>query len=231
MLAVGNALRLFVLFRTPVYVTGPYFLLLLFFTWPDLVSGRMELAFLFAFAVTASLLVHEFGHVFAAKWNGHNARVVLVGLGAITIPDGQDRGFRGMVLSLAGPAAGLALALVLYFFFSPEGTPEFQRYVLGRRIAEDGTLWPFLHHSLVQIGVIWTIFNLMPILPMDGGHALRDFLGMFLRARKAEFIASVVGLVVAVSLAWFFLSNNLLLAGLLVAFMAWQNWESMNRNR
>ncbi len=232
MIATANAFQLCILFRTPVYMTGSYLLLLLYFTFRQLMAGHMQEAFLLAFAVTASLMVHEFGHVFAAKFNGHNSRVVFVGLGAVTIPDGESHGWRGILLSLAGPAAGFLLAFAMHVFFAPVGVPGLWDYAWGYPVMGDGTLWPYLHWLLVRIGVLWTVFNLLPIQPMDGGQALREFLTLFMRARKARFITSLVGAALAVGMAWWFLTQwNSLIGTLLLGFLAWQNFEAMKQNR
>ncbi len=227
----GNAFQLCILFGTPVYLTGSYFLLLLFLSWRQLAAGRMQEAFLFAFAVTASLMVHEFGHVFAAKRNGFQSRVVFVGLGAVTIPNGESKGWSGVLLSVAGPAAGFLLALIMFYGFGPANQMPFLDYVLGNTYANDGTLWPYLQLVFVKIGVFWSIFNLMPILPMDGGHALRDFLCTFMRSHKATAIASRVSVGVSVPLAIWLFQVGFVFGALLVGFMAWQNFESLSQNR
>lgn len=220
-------MQICVLFGTPVYLSGSYFLLLLFISFRELQYGRLQEAFLLAFAVTLSLIVHEFGHVWAAKLNGHRSRVVLVGMGAMTIPDGESNGWKGVRLSLAGPAAGFLLAFAAYYGFAPAKNLPFWDYVLGSGYIADGTLWPYLQLILVKIGIFWGIFNLLPILPMDGGHALRDFLTTFMRPYKANAIATRVSVAVAIPLIFLLFKVGFTFGAILVAFMTWQNFESI----
>src|SRR5438046_438875 len=58
-----------------------------------------------------SILVHEFGHVWAFRRFGVNAEPVLYAWGGLAIPDRDLRGtLPNFVVSLAGPAAGFCLA-------------------------------------------------------------------------------------------------------------------------
>lgn len=223
-------MQLFVLFGTPVYLSGSYLLLLLFFCFGSLSSSNFQEAFLIAFAVTASLIVHEFGHVWAAKKNGHSSQVVLMGIGAMTIPSGESHGWQGVRLSLAGPIAGFILALVAFYGFAPANELPLWDYVLGARPAADGTNWPFLQLLLVRIGILWGIFNLLPILPMDGGHALRDFLSTFMRRNKADGIAARVSIAVAIPVIFFIFQAGFMIGAILIGWMTWQNYESLRRN-
>ena len=79
------------LFGTNIYVTGGFFLLLgLYFVLygPENVGA----AAVFCIALLVSLLVHEFGHVFAVKWFLHGeSAIVLWGLGGLCIHEPAPR--------------------------------------------------------------------------------------------------------------------------------------------
>ena len=173
---------------------------------------------LIAFAVTLSLLVHEFGHVLAARLNGHRSQVLLVAMGGLTMPSGESRGWRGVFLSLAGPGAGLLLFAILSFLVPP---PD----------PEDRTLWPKLLDLLLQINLVWSLFNLLPIWPLDGGQALQNLLTTFRRAHEAERISALVSLVVAVAIGFFLLQAHQTFAVIMVAMLAFDNWERLQRTR
>ena len=231
MFATGSAWRICILFGTPVYLTSSYLLLVVLgfmFTGWDLERG-----FLWIFAVTASLFIHEFGHVFAARANGHSSEVYLWGLGGVTVPSGESRGWRGIFMSLAGPGAGFLAAYLLYLFAMPgDLRPDLLDYARGgsRYPIADTTLWPYLHQKLVFIGMVWTFFNLLPIYPMDGGHALEDFLGLFMRRHQAAKLSALAGMLVGIPVAVLGLMNGFLIVGILVGWMALQNYERFRGN-
>jgi stage IV sporulation protein FB len=118
-----------------------------------------------------------------------------------------------MVISLAGPISSFALAYLFALIF--------RNIEFVRRDAMLMNLFPLL----VQANVWWGIFNLLPVSPLDGGHAVRNFLRMFLQERTAfviaVWIAIVVGAVVAIAAVrfrWFFLA-------ILIAWYVYMNYQ------
>ncbi|GAB4250677.1 MAG: hypothetical protein OHK005_17650 [Candidatus Methylacidiphilales bacterium] len=112
-----------------------------------------------------SILVHELGHAWVGRRFGARPAIALHALGGVTVLPGA--GFtraQNIAVSAAGPAAGFLLAALCagIFFFG-------------------GAAWPEVVRRLLSIGiflnVFWTIFNLLPIQPMDGGQIIRDILG------------------------------------------------------
>lgn len=241
MLAGRPSAPLFTLFGVPVYVDTWYALPMVFFGAQGLSEGGAGGAFLACLAVTVSLLVHEFGHVCAAAMDGHRSVVVLRGFGGATIPDGESRRWRGVRLSLAGPAAGLALWAVTWFLFMPEDIAAYGVYLepavmlmphaLVDQLVEEPRLSHLLWQWLVWINLAWTILNLMPVLPLDGGHALRDLLRVKLRAYRADVIADRVGLVVGAAGGLWFFSVGMAFAGVMFLYFAWEALERARNPR
>lgn len=108
-----------------------------------------------------SILVHELGHAFAMRAVGRTPSIELWGMGGLTRWGDGPRvsGWKRAAVSLAGPCAGFALAvpIVLAAIFAPpaEGSVAAQAIELG---------------LLVNVG--WGALNLLPILPLDGGHVM-----------------------------------------------------------
>lgn len=220
MIASGTTWRLGSLFGTPIFVQPGYLMLIGLFGYMEASRqphAMLQVAFLTAFAVTASLLIHEFGHVLAATLNGHRSQVVLVTMGGVTIPSGESRGWRAIMMSLSGPFAGLATCAVLYFLCEP--SPEAPH------------LWIFLWNILVWINLVWSLFNLMPVYPMDGGHAFQDFLKLFRRAHEAEKVSAIVSIIVGLALAILCYQFGLLFGAIVLGFLVYQNWERLNAKR
>ena len=238
--------RLFELFGTPVFAQGSYLLILLFLNWRLIAADRLAEAGVAVFAITLSLLVHEFGHVFAAKTNGFRSVVVLGGMGAFTVPGGRSKGWREIWLSVAGPLFGLVLWAVCWFIFMPPGAA-----VMGHRLDVESMFFPavaaghgemgpqawgpLLVHlwvTMCWINLWWSLLNLLPIFPLDGGHVLHESLRMNMRADEAEKISAWVGLVLAGGLCiWCYVELHRLLPALIAGFLAFQNWGRLQDRR
>ncbi len=114
-------------------------------------------------AVFLSVLIHELGHAFLMRRYGARAKIVLYSFGGLAIP---DRGFnrqQDILVSLAGP------------FF------QFVCGMLMKQLLEhssgDAVLVQLFFQSFWEISILWSLFNLLPIYPFDGGHVLNAVLG------------------------------------------------------
>lgn len=115
-----------------------------------------------------SFLVHELGHAVAFRAFGVGAHVVLYALGGLAVPWDHVRG-RGqrVVVALAGPAAGFALAALVWA--SNQATPW----------ADSNDLASRLYRQLMFINITWGVVNLLPVFPLDGGRVSQEvFVGL-----------------------------------------------------
>ena len=121
-----------------------------------------------------SVLGHELGHALAARRMGATASITLQGLGGLTRSEREAPLSRGesAVLSVAGPAAGIVLGLPVLYALHATGWASWTTggYVL--RTAAFTTLG-------------WSALNLLPIVPLDGGHLLELALPGEAAARRA----------------------------------------------
>lgn len=102
------------------------------------------------FALAAML--HELGHAAAIACLGGSIRCVrLHAAGAVIMQGTPLSGGRECVIALAGPATGLLAAVVFAYFRQP---------------LEAGA------------NLVLSLFNLLPIVPLDGGMAVRSLLGL-----------------------------------------------------
>ena len=113
--------------------------------WP--VLGLMVLLFPLRFLVGVLLaaLIHELGHLLALKLAGGRVLSVHLRAGGARIEASPLPPGREALCALAGPAAG-ALTIFAYKTF-----PE-----------------------LALSGLVQTVFNLLPVYPLDGGRAMRN---------------------------------------------------------
>ena len=110
---------------------------------------------------TVSILAHELGHALAARALGATATITLEGMTGLTRPRRAVPFTRreDALVSAAGPAVGLILG--------------------GAALAALAVLhWPYASTGgfLLTLSIFttagWSVFNLLPILPLDGGHLL-----------------------------------------------------------
>lgn len=121
--------------------------------------------FVWTVAMFVSVLAHEMGHALSARWFGGSPTVALHGLGGLTVLGLRGAGrWEQIFISAAGPAVGLLLAgVVLALYFVTRGvSPVLDAWI----------------NDMLWINIAWSLFNLLPILPMDGGQILRDLVGV-----------------------------------------------------
>lgn len=143
--------------------------------------------------IFVSILVHELGHAFAARAFGQSPSIVLHMLGGVTSWSAtRDIGkLRRILVTLAGPGAGFGLAVLAYV-----------GYRVGlSRFGPDATLpsWLSALEVLAFANVFWSVINLLPVLPFDGGQVLATALGPERRKLSAT-VSLVFGIVTALVL-------------------------------
>jgi Zn-dependent protease len=193
-----------------------------------------------------SILLHEFGHVIAYRLFGTDGYAVLYGFGGLAVP---DQGIQGtlaqFVVSMAGPIAGFCLGgvvmAVAYVFgarvhigwhmFLPtfSAWPDLNPNNIAR--LQSTYLWYVLVNDLLYVNFYWGLVNLLPVLPLDGGHASRavcERRDPYNGKRTSLLISAIAGALMALAGV---LAGNLyiiLLFGFLAACSA-QEFESTRR--
>lgn len=168
--------------------------------------------FLFIALLFVSVLLHEFGHIRAARRYGiPTPDVLLTPIGGVArIARMPDKPMQELVIALAGPLVTLVIAVLLAGAIAlTEG-----REALMRIGVDDLSLWT----ALCWTNVVLLLFNLIPAFPMDGGRVLRAVLAARIGMVRGTRIAARVGQVVAVVLAIVGLQYNFFLV-LIAAFV------------
>jgi Zn-dependent protease len=164
----------------------------------------------FILALFACVMLHEFGHVLAARQFGIGTRdITLLPIGGLArlerMPEVPSH---EAWIAAAGPAVNLAIAAVLdsWLTFMDTWQPFSQLHL---------TTGPWLERLLVA-NVTLVIFNLIPAFPMDGGRILRALLSSRIGHTRGAEVAASVGQVFAfvMGLIGLFVSPMLLLIGL-----------------
>lgn len=219
----------------------PWFLLLIAFFAFATVNARTQGALILVENLLVwgptlflGILLHEFGHAAAIKYFGFGpSRIILQGFGGVTINErrGHSPPKASIAISLAGPAASLALAgvsLMLWYGYSA--------FVLGSPpttdISQYGLIGRFLS-VMAFINVVWAIFNLLPINPLDGGHVVLHALRTKFPRREAMYYSALSSLVAigVLSIFVFLYFTNAILVILFAALFAFQNWQILQATK
>lgn len=165
-------------------------------------------------ALFTCILLHEFGHIEAARAFGTKTLyVVLLPIGGMArFASLPRRPVAEILIALAGPAVNAAIALGLA-----------STYTLDlEALTDDSSPGHEFGSLLLVANVAMGLFNLLPIFPMDGGRVLRGLLAMRLPYVRATFWAAALGKVLAASGAVYFsLWEFSPLTLILLAFVIW----------
>lgn len=210
----------FRLFGFPITIHGSFLAVIAILGYT---SFPQELDRVAAFVVIAliAIVVHELGHAFAARSQGTfgTPAISLEGMAGLTRYrlQAQPSRSQSIFISFAGPLAGILLGVVVLVLAQSD--------VLERTPLIDDL---FLIGLFTTFG--WSAFNLLPIVPLDGGHIMTDLIpgSIPVRRRRAAMVSVVFALAAAVAL-WFTLGS--LFAPLILAMMAYQNFSSITRAR
>ncbi len=198
------------IFGIPVKV-DPFFLLLVAFLGSSRLSQPVLLVE-WLVVVFVSILIHELGHALTVRSFGLSPQIQLYGMGGLTswTEDRDVSPLRHIVISLAGPCAGFLFGGAVYA--AEQSLPDLFASDFGRVVYLD-LLW-------VNFG--WGIFNLLPVMPLDGGNALYSF-EQLVSKKTAGTIARVISFLVAASLGLLALSVRWYWVVFLMAWFAWDN--------
>jgi Zn-dependent protease/CBS domain-containing protein len=205
---MGWSIKLFDVGGTAVRIHLTFFLLLAWIAaihWsrggaPEAVDGV-----LFIIALFACVVLHEFGHIVAARRYGiRTPDVTLLPIGGVaSLERMPEKPGQEIVVALAGPAVNLVIALVLMF-------------VLGAhfdlsQMAQLEQAQTSLVGRIAAANVMLFVFNLIPAFPMDGGRVLRALLAIGMGYTRATRVAASIGQGLAVLFAFLGLMGNPLL--------------------
>jgi len=152
----------------------------------------------------ACVVLHEFGHIAAARRYGIGTpTVTLLPIGGVAslqrLPSDPKQ---ELVVALAGPAVNLVIGLVLIAIVGSVRPNELTQI-------DDPNL--SLIGRLAIANLFLAVFNLIPAFPMDGGRVLHALVAMRVGGPRATEIAARIGQALAFGLGFLGLFGNPLL--------------------
>lgn len=180
-------------------------------------EGDFLKMFIWVVVIFISVLFHEFGHALTALLFGRNPRIELVAMGGLTYHDGEKLPFwKQFFITLNGPVFGFIIVIAVFLL---KDIPALSTGYAGQLLLQ-----------ILVVNVIWTLVNLLPILPLDGGQLLRITLEKFFdyKGLRYAFLSSAI-----ISLAFcliLFLTQNFL-AGAVFFLFAFENFDNYRKSR
>jgi Zn-dependent protease len=148
----------------------------------------------FALSLLAVLVFHEYGHIRAMKYFGMKTKGIYLipFVGGMALSDEKiNTRWQDVVISIMGPTFGLIMSVVALLLYWLTGEVFFA--------------------ALASLNAMLNVFNLLPILPLDGGHILKSI--SFSMNSMAGLLMCVGGAALGV---WISYSLGLALLGLLL---------------
>jgi len=149
----------------------------------------------FAIALILCLVFHEYGHIKAMKYFGLKTKGIYLipFVGGLALSDDKiNTRWQDIVISIMGPFFGLILSIAC---------------LVGYWLTDIEIL-----AGLAVFNALLNLFNLLPILPLDGGHVLKSI--AFSINSKVGLVACILGAVLGVYISYYF---GLALLGFLLA--------------
>lgn len=186
------------------------------------------------------VLLHEFGHCFAARWvEGDAAEVLLWPLGGLAYCDVPHTPRANVICVLGGPLVNLAICLVCAVFIiglsDPTLRPTWNPLWYPLRVNDEGQilLWTWSGDRFLTANPLWLVlsrlfwvswwqflFNMLLVaFPMDAGRLLQCTLWKYMGYQRATMIAVMVGFVMAIIVGIVAIGINDVLVGFLALFI------------
>lgn len=193
----------FTLFGIPVYIRPSFWVVLAIFGGALSINSVEGLIYpaLFVIAGFVAILSHEMGHALVGRRLGGGQQMIVLELfGGLTSSHGMQltRGGRALMI-LAGPMMTLLLGIISLWItwniVAPVMTAHnltFWDLAISPFTAAAISPQLYILSCLIMIGEWWTILNLLPIYPLDGGQLIAQFIRSPKKVFMTGFITSII---------------------------------------
>lgn len=212
----GRMLRLGSLGKTSIDLDLSFIILIVFFVAMNYNAELgVQYALIWIPVIFLSVLIHELAHAGAIAALGFgSSQIILGGMGGATFNQRRARPWQELVISVAGPASSFALAFVVSLMMN------------NFAVMQQDPMLRVLLPLLVLANIFWGMFNLIPVAPLDGGHAVRSFLRMFLDERQAFVGAIWVAFIGGGAIAVYAAMRGQFFIALFIAWFLYQNFQA-----
>ncbi|NGX63236.1 MAG: Stage IV sporulation protein FB [Candidatus Anoxychlamydiales bacterium] len=201
--------------KIPIYIHPLFWLFAAFIGF--LMSQSLVGTLLWVVIIFVSVLVHELGHATMALIFKQNPKIELIAMGGLTSYQGKKlKYYQQFLIVLNGPLFGILLfalaSLILWLNFFKNPTLV-------------GTI-----KVMQVVNLFWSIVNLLPVLPLDGGQLLRIALEAFFGVKGFK-LSLLIGFIIAASIALVSFAIRYYLLGALFFLFAFQSFDMYRKSR
>lgn len=149
-------------FGIPIRVHPSFWLMPIFVFWHPNRADRYDILFIAVICTFFSVLIHELGHAITAELFGWPSQILLYFMGGVATSERiyQQSIWKNIAVSIMGPGAG-------FLFY---GVVLLIKHILkeNRILLNEYAAYTFLFLEFMNLW--WGVLNLLPVLPLDGGH-------------------------------------------------------------
>lgn len=168
--------------------------------------------------IFVSILVHEMGHALSAKLFGQTPVIRLVAFGGLTIPGPKKiKKWQEFIVIFCGPLFGFLLFLLAIYISSFNFFPQ-------------GSFVAYMLDVFVWVNLFWTVVNLIPVIPLDGGQLMRVVLQSLFR-KSGEKIALVLSIIIGALIAMVAFTYMSLFVGIIILLFVFQNFAMLRQSQ
>ena len=173
--------------RVPVRVHPIFWLTAAWLSWVD---RQLDFTLVGMLCVFVSILLHELGHAWMTRRLGNRRPEIVLELFGGYATTGHHSRWGNIAVAAAGPGAGLLLYGALRLFSM---TDAFRSLGLSQYPAH-------AIRDLIGMNWAWSLMNLVPVWPLDGGQIARQVIG-FRQPYRQDEITTKLSIAVAVGMA------------------------------
>lgn len=197
--------------KIPITIHPLFWLLAAFIGWMS--TYTLAGTFLAVAVILFSVVFHEYGHALTALIFKQTTRIELAAFGGFTYRQGRKlKLWEEFLVVLNGPLAGFLLFVI--------------SYIVLQNVTIENASFAFLLKFMSTVNLFWTIINLVPVLPLDGGHLLSIILEAIFGFKGIK-IAIFVGLTIGSAISIFFFVIGSFLAGALFLILTFESFRSL----
>ena len=179
-------------------------------------NGSWVVTLIWVGVIFISVLIHEWGHALTAVLFKQTASIELIAFGGLTTFHGPALPFwKQFLITFNGPFFGFGL------------------YLIASVVLATMTLSPVLYDTFFILkfaNPFWTVVNLLPVIPLDGGQLLRIVLeaNFGLKGMRASLL---LGAIFAALLSFYFFIMQNFLIGAFFFLFGFQSFDLWRKSR
>ncbi|MFL2436155.1 MAG: metalloprotease [Verrucomicrobiales bacterium] len=207
----------FKLFGFPISIHWSFLILPILWgsqSGPDAIDQtRSVLIYIIGFFI--SIVGHELGHALAYRSFGGSAQIMIHAMGGMAVSHGSFNRKQKIIITAAGPLFGLAMGIICLLLPMFLDLGSMSKYLIK-----------FLN-LMIFLNIFWSFFNLLPIIPLDGGQLL----GHIMHEKKPVLRGQIGGITAGLAALFLFLILGSIFGAILLGYLAYQNFKAADRAR